>query len=111
MSLCDAPNPFGWVCNKTASAERKQARAPLAEITTTVAFLNTYGSGPVTISSRAHETKWEVGWVSLFAPGYIEQADADELSDAVDLFGQLSTVSAKEAGKYKFELYKREERY
>lgn len=108
MSLCDSPNPFGWVChNKTA--ERK--RDPPAETTTPVAFLSTYGSGPVTISSRARETKWEAGWVSLFAPGAIEQATAADLEDDVAMFGQLSTVSAKEAGKYKFELYKREERY
>jgi hypothetical protein len=111
MDLRDDPNPFGWVFNRTA--ERKQVRLSAErEGTTPVAFLSTYGSGPVTISSREHESRWEAGWVSLFAPGVIEtQFRKEDLPYIVEYFGQVPTVPASDAGKYKFELYKHEERY
>jgi hypothetical protein len=78
---------------------------------TPVAFLNTYGSGPVTISSRAHETKWEAGWVSLFAPGVIQPWPTYLLSYVASWFGELPRVHAEDAGKYKFDLFKRGEHY
>ena len=111
MDLRDDPNPFGWVFNRTA--ERKQVRLSAKdEGTTPVAFLSTYGSGPVTISNREHESRWEAGWVSLFAPGVIEtQVPKEDLPDIVEVFGQVPTVPASDAGKYKFVLYKHEERY
>ena len=71
----------------------------------TVAFNNTVISGPVTVSSMSHGTKWEGGWVNFILPTFKLTLTPGEVEEEEEAFGvKLPTVGASDVGTYRFQL-------
>lgn len=74
-------------------------------------WLYTY-SGPVTIHSKTHETKWKEGWVefTVVESGY-PNIPLAELARLESIFGTLPRVDSKEFNTYRFQFLKSRDRF
>lgn len=69
-------------------------------------------SGPVTVMSKTHETKWEKGWVDyMYASAFVTMTKADLAALEMSAGGPLPRASSDDLGTFKFELFRDKEGY
>lgn len=68
-------------------------------------------SGPVTVSSKTHETRWEKGWVDFMVPLFIRSVNEQSLQGLTQTYGELPKVSVDDIGKFNFQLFWKDDKY
>lgn len=81
------------------------------EVTIPAAFNLFVMSGPVTVSSKTHETRWEKGWVDFMVPLFIGPVDEQSLQGLTQTYGELPKVSVYDIGKFNFQLVRKDDKY
>jgi hypothetical protein len=67
---------------------------------------------PVTIASRTHHPKWERGWVKFMVAQRVSPATAGDVAELeAELGAKLPRASVDDLKNYKFQLFRKEERY
>jgi hypothetical protein len=90
--------------NKTDPRQAGEGTIPVAQ---NLFVMN----GPVTVSSKTHETKWEEGWVDFMVPFATDKYDEQTLQDWIQQYGELPKVSTEDFGKFKFQLFRKDDKY
>lgn len=85
-----------------------KSSAPRQADTMVNVALNVFAfSGPVSITSKTHDTKWKDGWVNYKFAFEFESITEEVLSEIeAELGGKLPSVKASDLNKYKFQLFR-----
>lgn len=96
-----------------ANTQRSSSGGSLFKFITGYAIGVNFVSGPVTISSKTHATKWKEGWVEfLYALDIIGPVPAFVTDIIEGLLGEkLPEVDSEDFNKYRFQLFKEEGRH
>lgn len=73
-----------------------------------VAFSFSVLSGPVSIFSKKHATKWASAWVDFMLPNFVGELSADTVQALIDAGNKVPTVDVSQLGKFQFTFFEQD---